>query len=82
MKIYKYQLEITDSQTLALPRGFKILSIQLQNRKLCLWASVPESTYTDDITFLIAGTGHETPEGEYIDTVQLDEFVFHVFYKE
>ena len=34
MRIYKYQLEITDEQHVAMPRGAKLLSVQVQ-RGVC-----------------------------------------------
>lgn len=41
-RIFKYQLEITDRQTILLPHDAEILSVQVQNQKPCLWAKVDE----------------------------------------
>lgn len=82
--IYKYQLTITDKQTIKLPLGFKILSIQQQNYELTIWALVdPSEKEKVNSTFYIFGTGHEIyseQDLEYISTVQMiNRLVWHVF---
>ena len=36
-KIYKYELEITEIQTVEMPVGAEILCVQFQDEALCLW---------------------------------------------
>jgi len=85
MRILKYTLEITDQQTIRMPRGARILTAQLQTKhqfggliqeELQVWALVDDDM---DIvmlerTFAIYGTGHHLPEStftaHYISTVQ------------
>lgn len=80
-KIYKYPIQLTDQQIIHLPLYAKIISAQLQNGVICLWAILdPEAV---DLTrrIVIAGTGHPMPDLplRFIDTVQDGSFVWHVF---
>jgi len=62
--IHKYELEITDVQTIEMPVGSEILSIQEQRDHLVLWAIV----YNDVLDqlephkFYVVGTGNPVPE--------------------
>lgn len=38
--IWKFPLEIADSQSVVMPSGARILSAQMQGSTLCLWAVV------------------------------------------
>lgn len=84
--IYKYPLEVTDKQSLTLPDGAKILSVQMQGESLCLWAMVsPTIQAIETRTFWIYGTGHDVtlaPEHlNFLATVQMrgGTLIFHVF---
>jgi len=86
--IFKYELEIKDKQTLELPLDHRILSVQNQNGKLCLWAAVEsEDTFKTNRTFRVFGTGNTDDDlefyfggdMEYISTVQLQFLVLHIF---
>ena len=81
MRIYKYTLEVTDYQSLALPINAQILDIQAQNETICLWAIVDESAPPEHRYFAVYGTGHPLPDaiGLYLATVQRDGFVWHIF---
>ena len=76
--IYKYQLEVTDTQLIHLPSDAEILTVQTQpepglmgeriGEKVCLWAKLradtPESTATVVTrTIEIFGTGHPIKPG-------------------
>lgn len=78
-RIYKYELAVVDRQFIRMTRHSDILSVQVQNGKICLWASVTLDEYHEDVAFFIVGTGHNTPEGEYLATVQIGELVWHVY---
>lgn len=43
-RVYKYPVEIADVQTILLPIGVQILSVQEQNGKAYLWAIVNPET--------------------------------------
>ena len=83
MKIFKYIIQITDLQSVALPPCAQILSVQAQAGALCLWALVTPSKNTVERLLEIFGTGNPIPdadaEREFIGTVQLDGFVWHIF---
>lgn len=83
MKIFKYTLEIVPYQTINIPCvNDKILSVQMQNGKICMWIPVLPGSDPTPHTFILVGTGDNVPEGDsvhYVGTVQVDEFVFHIF---
>jgi len=86
MKIYKYNLKITDEQAIRLPVGSVILSVANQYENLRLWALVDEkSPVLEDRHIEIYGTGHEMREDDFkrrfIGTVILHPYVWHVFEK-
>jgi len=83
-KVYKYRLEIKDEQTLELPEGAEILTVQSQLGMACLWALVDPERKKEKRIFRIAGTGHPIDDNKkykYIDTFQLygGDLIFHVF---
>ena len=84
-KIYKYPLEITDTQFVELPLGAKILTAQMQGNQLCLWAIVNTlpGAVKKNRRIEIIGTGNPMPTGEleYISTFQVygGGLIFHVF---
>jgi 3-oxoacyl-(acyl-carrier-protein) synthase len=85
--IYKYELDITDSQILDLPVGSKLLSVANQNNKIVLYALVNvDVTFKKSHTIITHGTGHQAndvDDATFLGTVLLHsgQLVFHVFYK-
>lgn len=81
--IYKYPLEITDRQTIAMPAGAELLSAQMQGRTLCLWALVNPELPNELRTIEVLGTGNPAPEANrrYVSTAQMmgGSLVWHVF---
>lgn len=81
--IYKYQLDVTDVQTLHIPKNSKILNIQTQKNTPCIWALIDTDNDIEDRKFAIYGTGNECSScyEEYIGTFQIENgsLVFHVF---
>jgi len=85
--IWKYPLQCTDHQEVMMPEGSKILCVQTQAGRPCLWALVDADPLTTKHRrrILVSGTGHHLPEpfhGHYIGTFQLEgdgALVFHVF---
>jgi hypothetical protein len=87
MTIYKYPLSMAevDYQEIKMPKGSKILSIQLQDGFPTLWAMVPVSFDSVKRGIRAYPTGHMTflvdigkPE-PFICTLQISGFVFHFF---
>jgi len=84
MTIWKFPLEVMDTQIIRLPIGAKILTVQMQNAVCNLWAIVDETiTEVESRTINIYGTGFPLPEdvGTYLNTFQMMSggLVFHVF---
>lgn len=81
--VYKYQLELVDDQTIKLPVGFEILSIQDQRGKIEMWCLVDDLALKLDFKFKIVGTGHpihfDKSEWRHYSTVQKGELVWHIF---
>lgn len=80
--IYKYLLEITDLQTIELPKSAKYLDIQFMGSQLFLWAmhdTNDKDKRIDEIS--IIGTGNPFPNRviEHYKTVQHNGFVWHIF---
>lgn len=82
--IWKYKIEITDKQTIEIPEGYEILTVQKQRDDVCLWAIVEKEKDCVPVEIYIYGTGHNIPDGhgKYIGTIQLHggSLVFHTFY--
>lgn len=86
MRIFKYTLQVTGRQTVNLPVGARILSVQFQHGYLTMWAAVnPDEKVTSARGIRIFGTGHEIDISEdristtYITTVQQGPLVWHIF---
>lgn len=80
--IWKFQLDIRDSQNIEVPVGcFRPLSVQFQGCSLCLWAVVTPSESKTFKTIRIFGTGHPMEDSslQFVDTVQDGSLVWHVF---
>jgi hypothetical protein len=88
-KIYKYPLATTDTQTLGLPEGAKILSVISQSHRPVVYALVDDTEkVSENIVFTIVGTGnpaeHICKESMvFLGTVVTHTglFVWHVFYE-
>lgn len=84
MVIYKYELEITDVQTIKMPRRACPISVGHQNGKLVVWCGVNTNAAVAEHTFYVVGTGNPMPnDGAYMEpigTVQMPNgLVWHVF---
>lgn len=83
--IYKYPitsaLNPVSRAMIMLPKNSKILTVQIQNNQICIWAEVDteESLITKE--FSIVGTGNPFPTYNviYIGTVQAHPYVWHVY---
>jgi len=83
--IWKFPLEITDLQEVLMPKGAEILTVQMQEQTLCIWAKVnPEKEFETEIRKIrIIGTGHKFNDEnlKYIGTTQMygGGLIWHVF---
>lgn len=81
MIIWKYELQLTDRQTVVMPIGSEILSVDNQRGSLCLWAMADPEQPEQNRNIEIIGTGNPMLDGrrEFIGTVVMNPFVWHVF---
>lgn len=83
--IWKFPLEVTDEQVVQMPARSRILSVQVQNGVVCLWAvCVSDGSVSSERRVIrMYGTGNpiddRTDTMNFIGTVQRGPFVFHVF---
>lgn len=84
--IWKYELEVVEEQKILMPKGAKILSLQLQNGVPCIWALVDDKKELEPRPIFTYGTGNPIDlfgqESYFLGTYQLRDgrLVFHVFY--
>jgi hypothetical protein len=89
--IWKFEMEIDDTQVINMPKGAEILSIQLQNNEPVIWALVnPEEPDKEPRQFEMFGTGYLIPcdisiNRKFLGTIQpigigsSFSFAFHIF---
>ena len=81
--IYKYELDVTQSQKLELPSNCNILDLQVQNGVPCLWVQLNDACETKVFDIQMYGTGWQLEESihsyDYLGTVQIDGFVWHYY---
>tara|TARA_R110000744_G_scaffold195512_2_gene314601 strand:+ start:5319 stop:5585 length:267 start_codon:yes stop_codon:yes gene_type:complete len=83
--IYKYPINVVDSQMLVMPEGYKIIKADFQNQVLTIWAIVNPVNKLLDVKIRVIETGHTIfCDGElnHIGTVQEYNLVWHVFEEE
>lgn len=82
--IHKYPIEIAGFQTLEVPQVRRVLTVQIQNDKPCIWMEVETETPHTELKVYVFGTGHPMPpiDLHYIGTIQVckGRGVFHVFW--
>lgn len=84
-RIFKYELEVTDTQTVTMPMNAIVLSVVNQNESMMMYALVDDDVVeTEGIEFIVHGTFH--PSDDVIDTrfvstvlFRNGSLVFHVF---
>lgn len=82
--IWKYELQQIAMQSIEMPLGAHILSMQVQNGVPCIWCIVDTNKKVHPRDIRIVGTGmylHDDFRGVFIGTFQIPEenLVFHVF---
>jgi hypothetical protein len=83
MRIWKWTLDLSDVQPVIIPKGAKLLSVQMQGDTPQLWVLCDEKADKERRHIAIYGTGTPLPDepGEFISTFQLHggALVFHAF---
>lgn len=78
--IWKYEIDIAARQKISMPMGANFLCLQLQNGRPCVWFEVDSEKMEVPITIIMLGTGHERiRHRDYLGTLQLADFVWHVY---
>jgi hypothetical protein len=83
-RVYKYNLEWTDRQSIELPLDAQILDVEIQSdEQLKLWALfTPQKNLPFRTRYIrIAGTGHDISDDIiwHIKTIHNRQFVWHIF---
>ena len=84
MRIFKWPLKPVDFQTIIMPVGAKLLTVQTQDDEPMVWAMCDPSAQTEVRRIGIYGTGVEMPSDPrliYLNTflMRRDKLVFHAF---
>jgi hypothetical protein len=81
--IWKWNIAVTDRQTVNIPEGGEILDVQVQGASMCIWVLVNPDAQAKPRTLYVYGTGHTLPDypGRYVGTFQIAKgsLVFHLF---
>lgn len=81
-RIYKYPLNVVDKQSVKLPLGSQILSVQLQKCVPCIWALVNPDAQVTEVNVRFVATGEDVSNIEhltYLSTLHIGYLVYHVF---
>ena len=82
-KIWKFPFYISDEIEIEMPEHSKILHVECQGGKPCIWAEVNPDNAVETRKFYIAGTGHNIPDRlndiGHIATFQRPPFVWHLY---
>lgn len=83
MVIWKWKLQVEDSQVVMMPGGAQILDVQMQAGQCCIWALCNPDAEETKRWIAMYAMGHQVPDnsGEYISTFQMSDgqLVFHAF---
>lgn len=91
--IYKYPLwsttDVARYRAIAVPRGAKLLTVQIQHDVACLWAVVDPKAPTATLDVYTFGTGSAISTDllamlTYLGTVQADggDLIWHIYYRQ
>ena len=83
LTIWKFEIQVTDRQTVSMPAGSRVLCVQTQNGLPHVWALADRDRPYEERAFLLVGTGHpiDADPGRYVGTFQMRNgaLVFHLF---
>jgi len=83
--IWKYDVPVDARLSVMMPRGGKVIAVQMQGDTPCLWAIVDSDEPVEQRRFMVFGTGHMLPDSPivHLGTFQVNDggrpLVFHVF---
>ena len=85
--IFKYPLfhlsDVPGTTEISIPAGARILKVDVQGGQVCVWALVLKGAERVTRTVCVVGTGHpiELDSFSYLETIQDDPFIWHIFIK-
>ncbi len=84
LTVWKFGLNPQHVNSLLVPKGGKVLSVQTQDGEPQMWILVDRHEPLEQRKFLIYGTGHSIPSeniGTFVGTFQQEAgaLIFHVF---
>lgn len=81
--IYKYKLELKETQRVSMPAYSQIIKAGVQDNEIYIWAIIDTDKELLDKLIRIVGTGNSTDAmtqaNYHIDTVFMGSFVWHIF---
>ena len=81
--VWKFKLDVTAEQEIAVPKGAKVLDAQEQHGGICLWVLLDDAVATTEtVRAYVCGTGHrcDAPSAaRYFRTVQMGPYVWHLW---
>lgn len=86
LNIWKYPIPVQDEIQIEMPKGARVLTVQMQDEQPCVWALGNPVAEKEIRQFHMAGTGHPIEHAEkltYIGTFQMKNgtLVLHLFEK-
>jgi hypothetical protein len=82
--IWKYNIDLADTQVLRTKAGAKFLDVQIQNHYPTIWVEVDTEAAPKDYVIEVFGTGNPMTlfYRKHIGTIQDGGFVWHVYVRE
>lgn len=81
--IHKFPLDGVGVHNVVMPARAQLLTVQAQDSVLCLWALIDTTCRFVDRRVNVVFTGNAIRSdlflGKYVATVQMGQFVYHVF---
>jgi hypothetical protein len=81
--IWKFRLLVRDYDTIQMPAGANIISVDVQHGEVCLWAEVDPGAAPQPRHFALVPTGGQLPRRnlEHLGTVLISSgnFVLHIY---
>lgn len=81
MTIWKFEVPLLGENAIDMPRGARILSVQVQDHRPYVWAVVDPAkpVVRRGLRWFATGESRVNAHAPFIGTVQLGSYVFHLF---
>jgi hypothetical protein len=79
-RVWKYVIAETDTFTVSMPDGARVVALQLQHGQPTFWAEVDDARPMVEVDFAVVGTGQPVPVGTaHVGTWQYGHLVWHLY---